>query len=506
MKKRLNIILATIFLIAIMLVNYTYYSYSIKPPSEKWSKEVKISSGIVKSSVKVLKFNGNYIITHDNGPSIKIIETDITGKILKANEINTGKFMNHITTFTDGDNLFISYVEPTFNSGNLYTITLNEDLKEINCEVTKDVKNVQQINNEMLLLVYSTKMEMVNLKTGARIVENASTKLVSGSKTSDGSYIICYQEDEKFLGLKIKNDKIIERYDLGDLFLISGMTTTSISSSCDERYIYVLIEIIYKGRYGDIQMMSYDKSNRTSSIKKLTIGSESYLYNAVAMENSGESAEFLIDANENFLDVKFRTNEIVEVHKATRMRNYAFNIGISGNTIVFIDGQNPNNVYLASSDEKFKLINNANRKEEAKEAFSISISHIINDIVMTPFYALFPLMVSVIPVVISTFIFYDSRQKNKRRVVLVFSYIMLILLKLWKVYEKCFQQYSGSLPEVLSNPVILILIMILISSICMCLAYKKFEKDEYSIDLWTFLKYAFIDTIISTMFYLPYIL
>jgi uncharacterized membrane protein len=505
MKKGLKILLGVILLMAIMLVYYNYYSYSTKPPSEKWSKEVKISSGVVKSNVKVLKFNGNYIIAHDDGTAIKVIETDITGKVLKENKIETGRFMNYITVFTDGDNLLISYVEPNSDSGTLYTITLNSDFKEVKCEETKDVIKVQQIDDEMLLVVYSTKMEIINLKTGVKTVENVSTKLVSGSKTSDGSYIICYKVNEKLLGIKIKDHQIVERYNIGELMLISGTAITSISSSSDETHIYVLIEIFDKGIYGNMKMMSYDKSSKNSTIKQLSIDNKSYLYNAVVVESSDSSAEFLMDVNNNFLDVKFRNNEIVEVHKATRMRNNALNIAINGNEIVFIDGGKLNDVYLASKDEKFKQVNNGNRKEEAKEAFSISIGHIINDIIMAPFYAFFPLIISVIPMMLIAFIFFDSRHKKKRRVVLIFSYIMLILLKLWKGYETCFQTYPGSLPELINNPAIIMVVMLLISSICMYLTYEKFEKDENGIDIWTFLKYALLDILISTMVYLPYI-
>jgi hypothetical protein len=505
MKKGLKILLGIILFIAIILVNYTYYGYSTKPPSEKWSKEVKISSGVVNSNANVLKFNDNYIIAHDDGTAIKVIETDIAGKVLKENKIETGRSMNYITVLTDGDKLFISYVEPKSESGTLYTITLNSDLKEAKCEETKDVIKVQQIDDEMLLLVYSNKMEIINPKTGVRIVENVSTKLVSGSKASDGSYTICYRVGHEFLGIKIKDNKIVERYNLGELILEKRMTISSISSSSDESYIYVLIEEIYKGQYGDIQMLSYDRSNKKSIMKKLSIGNQSFLYNSVAVESSDSSAEFLIDANDNFLDVKFKNNEIVDVHKATRMTNDPLKIGVDDNAIVFIEAGELNNVYLASNDEKFKQANNGNRKEEAKEAFSISITHIVNDIILTPLYAFFPLVMPAIPMVVTTFIFFDSRHKKKRRGVLLFSYIMLILLKLWKVYENCFQKYSGALPSLISNPAIIMVIMILISSICMYLAYEKFEKNENGIDLWTFLKYGLVDILISTMFYLPYI-
>ncbi|MCB2288191.1 hypothetical protein LGK97_00240 [Clostridium sp. CS001] len=505
MKKGLKIFLGAIFLAAMVLVYNTYYSYTTQPPSEKWSKEVKVSSGAVKSNVKVLKFNANYIIAHDDGTAIKVIETDLIGNVLKENKIETGKFMNYITLFTDGKNLFVSYVEPNQDSGSLYTITLNGDLKEVKSEETKDVQSVQLIDDEMLLLVYSNKMEIINPKTGVKIVENTSTKIVAGSKSSDGTYLISYRVDEEFLAIKVKNDKIVERYTLGELILISGTAIKAISTSSDETHIYLLIEMLDKGIYGNMQILSYDKSNKNGTIKRLFIDNESYLFDSVSVENRDGSAEFLIDVNNNFLDVKFKNNEIIQVQKVTRMVNYAFNIGVNDNAIVFINGGELNDVYLASTDGKFKQANNGNREEESKYAFSTSISHIINDIIMTPLYASFPLIISSIPMIITLFIFYDSGHRNKRRVVLMFSYIMLILLKVWKVYEKCFQKYPDILPKLINNPVIITLIMVLISSICMYLAYEKFEKNEHSIDLWTFIKYGSIDIFISTMFYLPYI-
>jgi hypothetical protein len=75
-------ILVIMFIIITAFQYNISYQFRIEPPSKEWSKEVPVSEGRVKNYPKLVRYNDNFIIAHDDGSKVKIVMVDKLGKKL----------------------------------------------------------------------------------------------------------------------------------------------------------------------------------------------------------------------------------------------------------------------------------------------------------------------------------------------------------------------------------------------------------------------------------------
>lgn len=517
MKKYGLLGLLTILVLSILLVYKDKKDYLTTPPSETWGKEVYLSKGKIKENVKIIRFKENYVVAHNDGDNLKVILTDKSGKALKENYLNINEFMNYTSLTTNEKDITLSFVKTDHGENTLVDITLNDNLEEVERNLTKGVNSIQTVDNSILILSYKDKIEIRNKKNSKVITETVKNEIITGHKEKDGSYVVCYGQDGKYYSFKVLEETIIDRKEIGAISFGRDGALISIASNSDENYLYLIIENSFRGGYGTVSLISYDKSKSTSEVKELEVPGHEFLYNPISIENSGDKAEFIIGTERpgmdtskpqyDFINITLNGSEILDYKFVTRTIKASEKPGVVGDTMVFGDVEDEDyNIYMTSREEEFKNLNNKNRPEELNEALKYGMAAIIRTFVWVPITSAYWLIPSLIPVGILSFFLMDGKNEKKRKLLFLFSYLILIILKLKKSYDVAFGVFNYKIPNVINNPLILLGVLLTISLICMYISYKEYEKDTERIAIGIFILYAILDTVLSVLVYFPYIL
>jgi len=185
----------------IVIGNYlNNYNLLKQPPSEKWSKEVKIGSGLGKNTPVIIKEENRLLVAYGDTKKIKVCETDLNGKEIKTKEyaVEEELLKNLIFTKTDKGYTLI-YNSNKLSIDYLEKLVLDEELNLVKREIEEGITFTEQIDSKNIVLAYKDKIKLVNTVSNENIevpVENLS--MLTANKSKD-ELLICYLEKEKQL-------------------------------------------------------------------------------------------------------------------------------------------------------------------------------------------------------------------------------------------------------------------------------------------------------------------
>jgi hypothetical protein len=197
-------IIFVVMAISILTMHYSFsYGLRKQPPSSEWSKEVLVSNGIqneaAKPYPKIINIDADYVIAHQDGPSVKLVKTDNLGKKTLEKAFQQGTdFIKYINLLSDDKYIYLYVVKAKGTGREMSCIKLDKDLNIIEDRIMDDVDSAVQIGKDVLVTVYKNKIEVLNVTSNAKVYKEVSdAKLVSGTKLND-KYMVSYQESNKY--------------------------------------------------------------------------------------------------------------------------------------------------------------------------------------------------------------------------------------------------------------------------------------------------------------------
>lgn len=385
MKKLNRMLLILICVAFISILGYEYklsYDFRTQPPSKEWSKGALISKGMITNYPKLVKMGENYVVAHDDGDKIKVLNVDSLGKVLKEKTFPAGdSLILSLNMLNDGNYIYVNWI--TINKGVKY---LNNIKLDKNIEL-KDKWAIEGINESVKLddvtmaFLLKDKIEVYNIKDNTKIYKDAvAPTLLAGNMTNRG-YMVGYWEDEQsFKYFFVKNGVASPVMKAADVTISRNVTFTKNTIGCDDKKGYMIIESKTSDEFGIPKFITFDlnKGNGMSNRLKIDYYGE-FAYNPVEVSSGNEGARFLItyernyglrDVEDDVVDITFKNGKIVKKTYLTNMGNTMMYSSICGNTALYCEylGDKNLNLYMASTGDAFKTKYNGVRGYEVHKA------------------------------------------------------------------------------------------------------------------------------------------
>lgn len=519
MKKRTFIITLSFMFVAISIFQFSLnYKKRIKPPSTTWSKEVLISSGNITTSPNILKFNESYLVAHNDLGSIKLLSLDTLGIKNKEKTFSVGTGLpTGIEVFTDGKFVYLSWFISDGNASLLSTLKLDSNLNLIEANKNSNVKERIKLDDHVMAMAYEDRIEILDLKSKKSTIvktEFAATYM-SGTKFND-EYIISYMEGSQGVNyFRVKNGLASDIKLAGKIVEWTRVRYTSSVLSTDGKNAYMLLEYKYLSEFTGQKLLTFSLNKEeymvTDYVDKINKGP---FYNPVSFK-SNNTAKFLISAGRVY-EKKSIYTDILEVTidgkvasnlvPLSRSRQASMYPAVYNDTAVFCDYANEGklNVYMVSSREDFKNANNSRRVSEAVLALNDTIESLVFSIVYLVVYGSLWLLPSICIASIASIFEYKLPDK-RRKLLLLFVYFLIILIKGYFVHSISFEKYALFLPGFITFPIGATLIT-MISIPCFLYAYKKYTEDlQHTVVALSVSLPLIIDSLLTLYIFVPFI-
>lgn len=519
MKKRTFIIVLSFIFIAISIFQYSLnYKKRIKPPSSTWSKEVLLSSGDISTPPSILKFSGNFLVAHNDNSTIRLLCLDTLGRKNKEKTFPAGTSIpTSIEIFTDDEFIYLSWFKSDDKSKSLNTLKLDADLNLIEEYEGNNVKERIKLDDHTMATSYEDKIEIFDLKSKKNtIVEtNFPANYMSGTKFND-EYIISYMTSAQGINyFHVKNGLASDIKLAGKIVDSTRVRYISSVLSTDGKNAYILLEYRYLSDFGGQKLLTFSLSKEEYTVREYTerINGGPF-YNPVSFK-SNNAAKFLISAGRiyekkeiytDILEITIDGTEVSNLVPLSRSRRSSMYPAVYDDTAIFCDFTKGDklNVYMVSSREDFKKANNEPRISEAILALSDTFESFLFSVVYIFVYGSLWILPSICIASIASIFEYKFSDKN-RKLLLLFVYSLIILIKCYFIYNISFEKYTFLLPEFITIP-IGIALSVIISIPCCIYAYKKYGEDlQHNIVALSLSLPLIIDSLLTLYVFVPFI-
>jgi hypothetical protein len=96
--------------------------------------------------------------------------------------------------------------------------------------------------------------------------------------------------------------------------------------------------------------------------------------------------------------------------------------------------------------------------------------------------------------------------KNRKQIFYTIIYAVTAVLKAYFIYTVSYTMYSSLLPDMLASPAAGIAISILLSTVSFMYGFTIYRKDLDSMPIGSFMLALLIDTLLSQMIFVPFIM
>jgi hypothetical protein len=527
MKKRVFLIIFSFMFIAISIFQYSLnYKKRIKPPSPTWSKEVLISSGKINTAPSILKFNGNFLVAHNDNSNIKILSLDTLGREKNAKFFPTKTTLaTKIEIFTDDEFIYLSWFKNDDNSKSLNTLKLDKNLNLIEEYEDKQVKERTQLDDHVIAMAYEDTIKIIDLKSKKNTIiktESPST-CIAGTKLNDG-YIISYMGCDPYTSMSpsqgifyfhIKDGLASDIKLAGRVSEWSRVSYTSSALSTDGKKAYILLEYKYIDEVNFHKILTFSLDKEENMVRDYTSKVNNGPFGNAISFKADNAAKFLISGGrvyekKNFytdiLEITVDGNVASNITPLSRSRHTSLYPAVYDDTVIFCDfiSKDKLDVYMVSSREDFKKANNFNRKSEAILALNDTFESFLFSIVYIIVYGSFWILPSICIASIASIFEYKLTDK-KRKLLFIFVYSLIVLVKCYCIYNISFKKYTFFLPEFITIPIGLAL-AVMISIPCCIYGYKKYAEDlQHKVVALSLSLPLIIDSLFTLYVFVPFI-
>lgn len=480
----------SIFILIFVCITVVQFKVNLslrrEPPSDKWGKEVLISTGDITDYPQLIKDKDKYIVAHTDGNKIKIIAVDSLGKKLKEKTFEVeGEMTTNVHVVTNGKDLKLSWISSN-KIKVMHSLLLDSDFNIIVKESVDNIVDLKQVGNNLLVEGFNDRIVLEDYKSGkSSEVKASQNSMLCGTKLDDKYIVAFLDEYNNFCYFSVKDGIASEPKEVG---VMRGTTRVVYYNSAvaiigDKGYIFG--EYRYQSMYGGSKIMEFAldgsgyKTRETSDEEKALS-----LFNIVSYTEGNDSGTNFMaggyrplgkkEEYEDILDLEVRDGYVANTIPASRTRAVSGYPSGFGDTIVFSDvvGIDKSNLYMTSYREDFKKANNTNRTNEYVLALIDTIQSILFVFVYLVAYGALWIIPSFCIASILSLLEYKYTSRT-RQLIFIAAYLISFLFKAYFIYSTMFKRFKFFLPQYLT-PAVGITAELVISIICCIYAYRKY--------------------------------
>ena len=517
MKNKIFIsIIAAIFAV-ILIFEFNYnYKYQLKPPSQKWSKEVPVADTKSSTCPEIVKTDKGSVIVYHDGDKIKAAVLDKLGKVKTARSINAeGTFISNVSIIKDENNYKIAWAVIDKSNHDVYLLTLDNDLNEVNRKIIKNASECKKVDENSMVITCYDKIEFINTKYKNDLYINASSpSLVCGTNRGYSYVIAYYNNNEDFNYFTIKNGipgtpKKITRYVPKSFTMILNPAV-----ACDDKYGYIFFESREKGEFGYLKYITFKLDGTGCVINNFYMNFIGSMYSPHTI-SSGNKAVFAAGAERSYakkesqfdtIDFAMKNGKMTEYNFMSRTNDSTLETAVDNDTALFLDSINEDSykIYITSTDPEFKKTYNVPMSFEKVDAFYDTLTGLLNSFVYTITIGLMWILPGLALISIMSLFSYSMLPK-KKTIVYSIIYIITSAIKIFTVYNRYYKKYSYAMPPFLSNMPFGLLLAGLISLIFLLYGLGLYRKNIYSLPVKYFAICIALDSLLTQMVFVPFI-
>jgi hypothetical protein len=510
-----NKLILTIFKIALISLTLLIIIFQLKeklyinsqPPSPEWAKEVKVSSGNVTTGVKLIKYQGNYVLAHNDGKYIEVLKIDGLGSILKKQRMAVDFLeISNIALIEDGTYLYL-FAGTIEWTEDVMSFKLDKDFNVLEKKPYPKQNMVSQVDDNSCIVNSWGKAQFINYKENIfKSIEGDMYLETCGVKTKEGYLFIYSSKLKGFEYLLINNGKIIKEGNFADIIPPSLIFhLNSVAVSADDEYAYLMVNMGIRG--GKIDKQSCIEFGLNNNVVKQYTFRELALGDFVGLK-SNSGGRFLVKSlvSKQITEIVIKEGKInyeSNVSRLSKLNSYQ-----SGNEefVAFCnyEGANRYNIYVTSKSEAFKAKHSGETWIEKKRTLLSEIAGIASigfQVFTLGFNWLIPILLVVSIYSIAGF---KYKYKIQKIFFAVFS-VAASILKSCVIYSIVFKRYSMMLPEIMNSSVMILGISIAISAISYGYSYTKYCNEDGGLFIIRFLPGLITDTLITLLLFVPFI-
>lgn len=515
-KNKSGIIVILVFL-TILILHY-FYNYDLykQPPSTLWSKEVKVGSGNVLNNPIFIKEQDRLLVAYDDEKKLQLSVTDLNGKSILNKTFNVDEeFIKDVLFLKSKDGYVLGYSSTKSSVGYLEKFILDKDLNLVKKENINGLNSTNQIDESNYTIGYNDKIELINtVSNKVQTVKATNVSMITGSKSANG-FLVCYIEgQDSFKFFTTEGDKVNEPKVAANLNKADNVTYGQISCSTDGKNGYIVLEEHLKGEFNGAKGIEFSLDGSKSVNNPIYIGNSKMI-----RQNSGvysqEGGKFYgvfgrtfgkKSYQENIISYTLKDGKTDNIQFVSRTREMCFLPYGEEDYVSFLTFNKPNdlNINIASTKDNFKEINNVPRAEEKTRAFSATMEGLMFSLAYVFVYGfkwILPVML-----VAGTLAFFDYAysEKTKLRGFIVLA-TFAIAVKTYGIIPVFYENYAGLLPDVIGSKLIGTIICSIIGIVSYYYVFLTYKRDTEDMGILKFLSGLLIDTVLTLMVFVPFI-
>lgn len=518
-----------VFLLVIILTSIFHYNlnYNIRilPPSDEWSKEVEVSSAKkIKTYPKMLQFNENTTIAHQDGETIKVIQLDSKGQKIKEKVIQgEDLFIKYVNLLKDDKNLYVNWIIKKDGVNSLINVKLDKDLNIVEKEKIDNPLESIQIGDSTLVIAYNNKIEIKDFITKRTVIKNVSSPSMLAGTVRNGENFITYWENEKvFKYFREKDGKASDIKLAGAITIIQQRATLkSAVLGIDGKYGYIFLEMDSRDDgFGLAKLITFELDKESYTQREFRLqGYGKYMYNFVSIP-SDDGAKFMAVCErkigkknyyKNIVEFKMKEQKVLDLSFVSRTFDPSMYPGANGDLAVFTSygKDDAMHVFIASKDSEFKKLYNGPRAFERRTAIMDTIEGMVNGIFNTFIIGLGWIVPGVMVSVIVTIIVCRTKKDKIKFIAFSIGYLISALSIIYVIYDVFFTSGPKTLPGMLGNIFFSSFLILLLSANSFIYGYAKYKKrvtdTGESIPVFDFLPAIFFTSLLVLMIYVPFL-
>jgi hypothetical protein len=486
---------------------------------------------------KLVKYNNNFVIAHDDADKVKIIMVDKLGRKLNEKVFAAeDESIRDLNLLTDGEYLYLNWIVYKNGIDSVLNLKLNKNLQVSEKWMTNDVRDSIQIGENTLVTSFNNRIEVLDVRTKKLAsINTTSPSKLAGTTTKYGELITYYipflagvRETNGFFYFYVKDGSATNPINIKERPMSSEELFFNTAVACDDKYGYIIVERRLKENFSSNLIVQFPLGNgpedRSTELKGQEKGLEifttdQFIYSPASI-SSGNEARFMVGYARkygrttrqfNLLDFSIKDGKIARTSYVTRSReasNYPY---INGDMIVYtslVKGEDFK-VYVASQNEEFKNANNGIKTSEIKLALLDIVLEFLNAV-----FSLFTLGLGwIIPgfVLVSVMSLFGYRIKlNRKKIFYILICMATIGMKLYTVYSLYYGTYAKSMPRLMASPAKGIIISLILSIFAYGYGYSKYsyqlKKDEDVMPILSFMLALLADSLLTQFLFTPFIM
>ena len=507
----------TIFIIIVCGIIFAfnlrnYYSITKLPPSDMWSKELKIGKCDSDIVPKIIEDKDNILVAYKHDKKIIVNKRQLNGNNLYSKEYPCDvSDVKNLMLLKKSDNYYVIYNYGNYEEGNLQVIALDTDLNEIERTDYTNVFQTYQINSTNAVFYHSGTVSYYDTENDIKTntsVDNVTS--LSGAKCGDKIMISYFTESEESCnveGFTVDNGTASEPLIISNHGNFGILKYTNLVSSGDKDYCYIVYFQILKDVKLQKRIICYNLNENTFSEEELCMPTATIVGGYSPDSSSFYCTEDILltgkSIQSDLVYFSMKDGKPAESAWATRLREGEFNYCSEGDYLCYLSFHNGNcNLYVTSTNESFKNMNNGFKTVDLTSMANLTVEVTLTGFCYLLVLGVFWIMPSMCFASVGSLITYDLKEKYKL-IFYIFIAVITLVFKLYFLNKAIYYGDTSGYPAFLSNPLLVFTICSALTAITFLLQYITFNDRKDYLMVGKVSAPIFIDALFTCMIFIP---